>query len=135
MKNNYISLSCRTKNGQTRAIILREVLGLPRPFGTLPLIKRENEGGVARVDYGKPLSQTMDEYDAALEAGVQSGLKTILSAREQEAVDRMEEAIAEEEESELRFSTTLVDENSEVMFSVDGIDFKDGRVSLNPNGS
>ena len=90
---------------------------------------------MARVDYSKPLSQTMDEYDAALESGVQSGLKTILSAREQEAVDRMEEAIAEEDESELRFSTTLVDENSEVMFSVDGIDFKDGRVSLNPNGS
>ena len=73
--------------------------------------EEERDGGVAKVDYSKPLDKIMDEYDAALAAGVQANVR--LTEAEEDALDDMEEAMEEEGvDSGVMFSNTLVDENS-----------------------
>ena len=65
----------------------------------------ERDGGVAKVDYSKPLDKIMDEYDAALSAGVQANVK--LTDAEEDALGDMEEAMEEEaEDGGVLFSTS-----------------------------
>ena len=45
------------------------------------------------MDYSKPLDKIMDEYDAALAAGVQANVK--LTDAEEDALDDMEKAICQ----------------------------------------
>lgn len=75
-------------------------------------LSTRTESGFAAADYNKPLKKIMDEYDAALEAGVQNG-KIKLTAAEESMVERMKAATVEGAEE---------GEDSEVMFSVSNID-------------